>query len=273
MFLVELHGKLSAQLEVKEDILTSNVFSFFKYADRTIFLKAFLHLFSLNITIEEAEKAEFLFWPHYEEGTEPDLVLLVGKYYLLVEAKYYSNFAPETKLSKAQLIREIEGGKLEAKSYNKIFKLLAITADHYYKAEKFKIIPSDFHADFIWTNWQSVTSFIENTLEIKTKLIGRDLSFAMDLLSLLKKKGLRGFQGIDSFMNIPKLLSSQNNVFFNAETAVFRGDFLGFMKTLIYSKKLNLLPEYIFFNNNSFDFSLKDIVLIKNTEKIFFNRS
>ena len=34
MYLAEIHGKLSMENENKEDILTSNVFSFFKYANR-----------------------------------------------------------------------------------------------------------------------------------------------------------------------------------------------------------------------------------------------
>ncbi len=44
MYLAELHGKLLSKLEKREDILTSNVFSFFKYSNRN------RYLMSLKIT-------------------------------------------------------------------------------------------------------------------------------------------------------------------------------------------------------------------------------
>jgi hypothetical protein len=39
MYQAELKGKLPEETEKMEDILTSNVFSFFKYSNRIIFLK------------------------------------------------------------------------------------------------------------------------------------------------------------------------------------------------------------------------------------------
>ena len=42
MYLAEIHGKLSAKLERKEDILTSNVFSFFKYSNRSKYLMSLI---------------------------------------------------------------------------------------------------------------------------------------------------------------------------------------------------------------------------------------
>ena len=86
MYLAELHGKLSSRLERMEDILTSNVFSFFKYSTRDIFLKGYLNTMGFDISEQEANRAEFIFWPRYEENTEPDLVIIVGDYYLLIEA-------------------------------------------------------------------------------------------------------------------------------------------------------------------------------------------
>ncbi len=44
MYLAELHGKLSSNVERKEDILTSNVFSFFKYSNRKVYLKELMKL-------------------------------------------------------------------------------------------------------------------------------------------------------------------------------------------------------------------------------------
>jgi hypothetical protein len=42
MLVAALNGKIPSALLKSEDILTSNVFSFSKYAERTIYLKALL---------------------------------------------------------------------------------------------------------------------------------------------------------------------------------------------------------------------------------------
>jgi hypothetical protein len=137
MYLAELRGKLSSRVERMEDILTSNVFSFFKYSSKDIFLKNYLNKLGFNISNLEAEEAEFRFWPVFEDGTEPDLVIMVGKYYLLIEAKYFSGFGKKTETTDDQLKREIKGGQLDAFSYGKEFYLIAITADYYFKKYKF----------------------------------------------------------------------------------------------------------------------------------------
>ena len=49
MYQAELRGKLPSDFERKEDILTSNVFSFFKYADRTIYLKRLMNLIDVKV--------------------------------------------------------------------------------------------------------------------------------------------------------------------------------------------------------------------------------
>lgn len=246
MYLAELHGKLSSRIERMEDILTSNVFSFFKYSTRDIFLKGYLNKLGFSISNQEADKAEFIFWPRFEENTEPDLVIIVGDYYLLIEAKYYSAFAEQTKKTKAQLLREIQGGKLEADNYGKDFNLIAITADHYYKENKFKIIPPDFIPHFKWTNWQSVASFLENTLDTNENIKKQELDFALDLYNLLDRKHLRGFQSFDTLYNVSTLPENGASIFFESKTAKFRGDFIGFMDSLSLDRKLQLLRKTIF---------------------------
>ncbi len=89
MYQAELRGKLASSFLRMEDVLTSDVFSFFKYSNREIFLKDYLRLLDLNVSVQEAYDAEFLFWPRYEDNTEPDLVIIVGDYYLLIEAKIF----------------------------------------------------------------------------------------------------------------------------------------------------------------------------------------
>jgi hypothetical protein len=111
MYLAELCGKLSSRVERMEDVLTSNVFSFFKYSSRDIFLKKYLNKLGFDISVREAEEAEFKFWPVFEDGTEPDLVIMAGNYYLLIEAKYFSEFSEGTKKDEHQLLREIKNGQ------------------------------------------------------------------------------------------------------------------------------------------------------------------
>jgi len=244
MYLAELHGKLSSRVERMEDILTSNVFSFFKYSSRDIFLKNYLNKLGFNISDQEAEEAEFNFWPIFEDGTEPDLVIIVGNYYLLIEAKYFSGFGKKTENTDNQLIREIKGGQLEAKNYNKKFNLIAITTDYYYKKDKFEVIPQNLRPHFKWTNWQLVSSFLDNILSSNPNVKGAERDFCLDLYNLLDKKHLRSFQNITYNGS---LLKDYSSIFFNAKTAKLRGDFIGFIDSLSLAKGLKPVGKTVFF--------------------------
>ncbi len=246
MYLAELRGKLSSRVERMEDVLTSNVFSFFKYSNRDIFLKNYLNELEFKILTKEAEEAEFKFWPHYEDGTEPDLVIIVGKYYLLIEAKYFSGFGKKTETTDDQLIREINGGQLEAFSYGKEFYLIAITADYYFKKYKFEVIPQKYRPHFKWTNWQSVSSFLDSILSSNPNIKGSVRDFCLDLYDLLDKKHLRSFQNIT--YNGP-LLKEYSSIFFDARTAKLRGDFIGFVESLSLTKGLKPVGKTVFFSS------------------------
>jgi len=250
MYSAELHGKLSPRVERMEDILTSNVFSFFKYATRDIFLKGYLTELGFSISSTEAKEAEFLFWPHFDDDTEPDLVILVGDYYLLIEAKYLSDFGQETVETAAQLKREIEGGTLAARNCGRKFKLIAITADHYFKPEKFTDIPQDFEPNFIWTNWQRAAAFLHNILDRIKDIQNEEREFAQDLYNLLDKKNLRDFQGLEPFLSMEGAIKSSGSIFFKANTAKFRGAFIGFINALPISRKMRLSGKSIFYKNN-----------------------
>ena len=136
MIIAELYGKIPSKLEDKEDILTSNVFSFFKYSDRN-FLKEYLCQIGIEVSENDALEAEFLFWQRYDDGTEPDLIVICGKYYLLFEAKFKSDFSPKTSTIESQIDREIKMGKLAAKNENKEFVYVAITAEYYKDKKKY----------------------------------------------------------------------------------------------------------------------------------------
>ena len=93
MIIAELNGKIPSKLEDKEDILTSNIFSFLKYSSRRL-LKDYLSLLGIDVTLNDSKNAEFIFWPKYDDRTEPDLVIVCGDNYILFEAKLYSDFSP-----------------------------------------------------------------------------------------------------------------------------------------------------------------------------------
>jgi len=252
-----------------EDILTSNVFSFFKYSNRDIFLKKYLNKLGFQVSAKEAEEAEFRFWPVFEDGTEPDLVIIVGNYYLLVEAKYFSGFREKTETTDDQLKREIKGGQLDAFSYSKEFYLVAITADYYFKKDKFEVIPQKFRPHFKWANWQSVSSFLDNILSSNPNIKGPERDFCLDLYNLLDKKHLRSFQTIT--YNGP-LLKDYKSIFFDARTAKLRGDFIGFIESLSLAKGLKPVGKTVFFSSTKRIFkSLSKLEKLKQVKSpIFF---
>ena len=111
MIVAELHGKLSPRVERMEDVLTSNVFSFLKYNDRSRILRAYLmEELGLEVSESEASEAEFRFWHVYDDGTEPDVIIIVGNAYILFEAKYFSGFGLATETVESQPVREIRNG-------------------------------------------------------------------------------------------------------------------------------------------------------------------
>lgn len=275
MYLAEIHGKLSSRIETMEDILTSNIFSFFKYSSREIFLKKFLNQLGFDISEQEAETAEFIFWPRFEENTEPDLVIIAGQYYFLFESKYFSDFGKETNTTKAQLIREIEGGLIESANFRKKFHLIIITADYYYKKDKFTIIPSEFKPNFTWTNWQSIALLLANILESDVEIKSHERAFATDLYNLLDKKKLRDFHGFDNLFNIVKSLKLLLNIFFDAKTAKYRGAFIGFENALAHEGKLLPAEKTIFLEKQKTIFSIlsNSREITQSDSNIFFERS
>jgi hypothetical protein len=170
----------------------------------------------------------------------------VGDYYFLIEAKYFSEFSMETKKDKHQLLRELNIGKLEAKNYDKEFNLIAITADYYYKKDKFEVIPQKYHLHFKWTNWQLVSSFLDNILSSNPNIKGPERDFCLDLYNLLDKKHLRSFQNITY---IGALLKRYSSIFFDAKTAKLRGDFIGFVESLFLDKKMKSPGKVLFFSS------------------------
>ena len=272
MYIAELRGKLTSNLEKKEDILTSNVFSFFKYSKRSVFLKSLINRLDLEISTRDLKEAQFIFWPYFENNTEPDLVIIAGDYYILFEAKLYSGFGQETPNLKAQLIREVEGGLNEARSIGKRFVLVAITEDYYYKKYKFKVIDNtskDF--EFKWINWQSISELLLNLLETYGEKLP-DYLFAKDLYDLLERKKLRSYRSVSNLLDkeLDKLVE---NIFFPISESTLLKDFCGFKVTLLNLPKIKKVSNKIFYSKKFFiSFNTGNLMAVNNFGNIFFNR-
>jgi hypothetical protein len=258
MYLAELRGKVPSHLENSEDLLTSNVFSFFKYSDRTVYLKNLLKFLGITPSNDDLRTAEFLFWQSYDEGTEPDLVVIVGDHYLLFEAKHLSGFNSSGG-KRSQLVREVEGGLDEAMSLGKKFMLIAITSDYVFQGHKFQEIMTDYSDQFKWMNWQTISLMLLELLEKHGSALP-DLLFAKDLYHLLEKKRLRSFRPFKNIVGAYRGTVPER-IFFSAESAQFRGEFIGFSKALstlpkVDKSKGNLFYSKKYFSNLQFNFDI-----------------
>lgn len=239
MIIAELYGKISSKLEDMEDILTSNVFSFFKYSNRQL-LMGYLSQLGISVTLKDSENAEFLFWQSYDDGTEPDLVVICGEYYILFEAKLYSDFSPQTAIIASQISREIKMGKLAAENLGKEFVYVAITAEYHKNKTKFlNYEKKEFN--FIWTNWQSVTSFLENNISNHTPHYNN--GFIKDLHSLLIKKRLRSYKGISNVKGHNNY-GTYNSIFYDFKSSKFKGEFSGYKERLSEFMKIGLFDKF-----------------------------
>jgi len=261
MIIAELQGKISSKLEKMEDVLTSNVFSFFKYSDRTFLKNYFRHL-DLFVTQSEAEEAKFMFWPRYSDNTEPDLVIICGNYYILFEAKLYSDFSPKTQTLASQIDRELTMGIQEALNLSKEFVYVAITAEYYEDKSKYKAYQSLRY--FKWTNWAAVASFLFDAIE-KNELNNNQL-YVKDLYELLLKKKQRSFIGLNQISNAV-ILSTPDHIFYDSGTSDFKGEYSGIHEILT---TFDTIPEYSSFFSRSF-FNIKTEYEIIERENVYYD--
>lgn len=272
MYIAELHGKFHPNEERKEDILTSNVFSFFKYAKREVFLNDLLSLLGIQVDKTKLADAEFIFWPSYEDGTEPDLVVIVGNFYLLFEAKLHSGFGKGEELDRFQVLREINGGELEARNMGKEFRFIAVTA-HYAKNRFLEENPYIRKLDYLWINWHQIALLVFNVLRRNETLDTETASFSEDLYALLLRMNLRKFAGIEVLTSLDNFHSLPENLFFDPTTSEYRGDFIGFIKTLSSLPKIFPTTESIIFRRKPTYFSFSgNEYSINKCETIFFKR-
>jgi hypothetical protein len=221
MFRAELHGKLPSEYRRREDILTSNVFGFLEAADRHLFLARYLRDYlGLEVTDAEANAAEFEFWPTYADGTEPDVVVSVGNWYILFEAKLYSDFGLDANdAERNQLRRELFEGRREASRRGLRFRLVTVTLESWRDVNRYPDIRPNDRAHWIWSNWQTVHALLDDVQVSKRGSLGSQLHRILD------NRGLRGFRGYAGIGNVP---SPPEVVFLSVSATRFPGFFRGY---------------------------------------------
>lgn len=245
MYTAEIKGKIPSSLMDREDLLTSYVFSFFKYADRRVFFSELINRLGLSVSNADLINAEFEFWPKYDERTEPDLVTVVGKYYLLWEAKLKSGFGQKSDKHESQLKREIESGRQAAHNISKEFILIAITEDYNEKLEKYEDVDRN-KINFKWINWQSITDIIEKVLETYGERIP-DKLMVDDFYNVLLKRNLRSFRSILEIQSNPISWIPDQDIFFSIRGSRFTDVFSGFSKISTFDSMIQSVPDFVFY--------------------------
>ena len=212
----ELRGKLSSSSESPqdrlEDTLTDAAFSALKYLPR-VALRAWLESVlppSMSHHAAAASTAEFEIWPTLPGGTEPDLTLIVGNLFVVVEAKYRSPFSPRT--PRHQL--EIEWDRVAEVARQRGLDgpvVVAVTAQPVAGSEVDLVskqigLISVAHGlsgeeAVRWSSWQRIALVIES---MRGSLEGGVLELAEDVLKLMEKREVRfvfeGFEQSDLWL-------------------------------------------------------------------------
>ena len=250
MFAAELGGKLPAGVRQLEDILTSYVFGFLRYSARSVYLSGFLNeVIGLEVTDDQARAAEFRFWPTLPDRTEPDVVLVVGSYYVLFEAKLFAPFDPGNETRLPQLVREANAGLADASRDGKSFVFVAVTNDSCFPRDRFAAIGGTSQS-ILWVNWQSISQMILRVLEEQGPA-APDHEFARDLVELLDARHLRGYRGFQE-IPLPTLPLQRGPLFLQSDTMDYRGDFLGYPAALMRAATPNPVPSTLFFKRGHF---------------------
>ena len=116
--------------------------------------------------------------------------------------------------------------------------------------DKFANVPQECRAWLRWTNWQTVTQVL---LDVFGALGEKspDVLFAHDLYDLLDKRRLRGFLPFGRLAGIyadPPVES----VFFSAQSASFRGAFIGYAQSLATQLPVKKSPLRLFYSKSYF---------------------
>jgi hypothetical protein len=129
MTIAEIHGKLP-EYEGMEDLLTSDVFSTFKYLPVELafipFLKRAVNFRTgetINYSFDDVIKADYIFWPKTSYfKREPDLLILLTRrnqspISIVVEAKYRSGKSNVNRENDLQELQLLDGDQLAEQYY------------------------------------------------------------------------------------------------------------------------------------------------------------
>lgn len=231
MTIAELHGKLPT-LEAKEDLLTSDVFSTFRYlpVNRALipFLRKAINTRSgqpISNVFTDCLTADYVFWPKTTRyKREPDVLILITRktkapIATIIEAKFYSGRSDANRTQSKQEFKAYDGDQL-AEQYvdlmknemdlNKQQKQMLHESDHRFLlfVTAHDALPRKITDDSLnkllkhdpnthslyWINWQAAFDVAKETLE--TQILDDGQRFLLeDLRDLLQRKGLTSFQG------------------------------------------------------------------------------
>ena len=224
MTIAEIHGKISHKgsniYDRLEDLLTSDVFTAFKYTKPETLLIPFISCARningslMSLPQDEIKTVTYKFWPRLDYS-EPDVLIEIvyknsGKYLVMIEAKYLSGksgiFSEEEEMETAtthpdQLNREYNDLLGYNIKTNYVARVLVYLTAHYVMPlsdlkESLAIIKKTVNADniddtILWISWREIKPVIEQQHGVKS--IERDI--ISDLQKLLERKGLTHFDG------------------------------------------------------------------------------
>jgi len=230
MTIAEIHGKISETgtnlSERMEDLLTSDIFGCMRYLPADKALIPFLHTSrsfheeAFNIP-DNIVQIHYSFWPWLKSPgcipCQPDVVIGIETegfhiHLVLVEAKYYSGLSSdedERPEPNNQLARELDNlnaiscavlgwtSQLDIASRT----LLFVTLDMGMPCDLLSQSLAEYKrkrnrdGDIFWTSWRFLPSMLERAIEKES--VTEHIAVIGDMLSLVLRKGLIMFQGIE----------------------------------------------------------------------------
>jgi hypothetical protein len=187
----ELHGKVSPQGSVPadrlEDTLTDAVFSAVRYLPHEVLGDVLDLVFGHRFSSAELTACRFLFWPRFPTGTEPDVVLEIGKTMIIIEAKYHSPF------SSGQLEREWRDGWVVARARKLRGPwLFAVTTGANEPGEldacRSELAGELDEARISWLPWHRIGGVLA---DVRPTLSVHEQAVIDDVLELMERRGVR----------------------------------------------------------------------------------
>jgi len=251
-------------------VLTSNVFGVLKNVDNYFLRNVIKEITGIAIPMEQEIIVNF--WPteykfHADKNlaAEPDCVIETGKYIILVEAKYYSDFGGDIFATGANqlkrefallnhLVDERKNDTSTSQGY-----LLIITNDHLEPTERIKkqFGLSKKPRNVRWVNWQTINFILKNCIRDYDYNCKSSSVWVKELIELLDHKGLRSFRGFrDLFSSNERSPSfeaprKRSFLFFDtwscSRSATFRG-YQNIGRGLFTRHKRLQIVERVFFN-------------------------